>query len=94
MKKYFMKDNVCVPYKLIMSKTNNFLTANGWLSVASADEAEVYIAGCCGAFHSLEGEALDIIREAVETKAEVVVFGCLVRISPEKIKAIPATSLH
>ena len=88
MKKYFIRDNVCTPYKLILNRTSNFLTANGWQIVSSADEADVYIVGCCGAFHSLEKEALGLIEEAKKTSAEVIAFGCLTTVEPERVKAL------
>ena len=88
MKKYFIRDNVCTPYKLILNRTSNFLTANGWMSVSSADEADVYIVGCCGAFHSLGNEGLGLIKKAKKTNAEVIVFGCLTTVEPEKVKAL------
>ena len=85
MKKFFIKDNVCTPYKLILSKTENFLTQNGWSKAASADEADVHIVGMCAAFHSLEDEALEFVQDAKKTKAEVIAYGCLSTISPEKL---------
>ena len=88
MKKYFIKDNVCTPYKLILGRVNNYLKANGWQDVTSAQEANVCLIGCCGAFHSLEDDALGLIADAKKTSAEVNVFGCLVRISPEKVSAM------
>jgi len=88
MKKYFIKDNVCTPYKLILGRVNNYLKANGWQDAASAQEADICLIGCCGAFHSLEDEALGLIADAKKTGAEVIVFGCLVGISPEKVRAL------
>lgn len=44
--------------------------------------------GCCGAFHSLENEALGLVEDAMKYCSEVIVFGCLVRISPEKVSAL------
>ena len=88
MKNYFIKDNVCTPYKLILGRVNNYLKANGWQNVASAQEADICLIGCCGAFHSLEDEALGLIADAKKTGAEINVFGCLVRISPEKVSAL------
>lgn len=88
MKKYFIKDNVCTPYKLILGRVNNYLKANGWQDVGSVQEADICLIGCCGAFHSLEDEALELIAGAKKTSAEVNVFGCLVRISPEKVRAM------
>ena len=85
--KYFIKDNVCTPYKLILGRINNYLTANGWQSVISEQEANICLIGCCGAFHSLENESLRLIADAKKTGSEVIVFGCLARISPEKVKA-------
>lgn len=98
MKTYLIKDNMCVPYKLILSKLHNYLVCNGWQNAASADLADVYIVGCCGAFHSLEAEALGLLRTARQTDAEVIAFGCLPRIAPEAVQSchpdrtIPSTN--
>jgi len=88
MKRFYIKDNVCTPYKLILSRVSNFFILNGWMSASTENEADIYIIGCCGAFHSLENEAIEMIKTAQRTNAEVVVFGCLVSISPEKIKSL------
>jgi len=85
MKYFYIKDNVCVPYKLILSKISNFLIANGWISVRKLGEADICIIGCCGAFHSLEDESLSFLAEAKKTTAELIAFGCLIKISPQKI---------
>ena len=93
--RFFIQDNMCTPYKLILSKANNFLVANGWKKVDSPVDANVHIVGGCAAFHSLEKEALDYIEEAKKTKAEVVVFGCLPTISPKKVKTMqPDKIIH
>jgi len=88
MKKYYIKDNVCTPYKLILNRVNNYFVANGWEYANSGNEADIYIVGCCGAFHSLENEALDFLKEAKQSDAEVIAFGCLVRISPEQVNSL------
>lgn len=88
MKKFFIKDNMCVPFKLLLNRASAYLTANGWQSVNTADGADVYIVGGCANFHSLEEESFEIIKDAKKTKAEVVVFGCLPKVSPEKVGAL------
>lgn len=85
MKKYFIKNNVCTPYKLILNKVSGFLTANGWSPVTSQEEADIVIVGTCAAFHSLENESVDFIKDAKQHNKELHVFGCLPKISPEKV---------
>ncbi len=85
-KKFYIVDNACTPYKLILHKTNDFLIANGWSAVGSLSEADVAIVGTCGAFHSLANESLEYIREARGAVEELVVFGCLPNILPEKVR--------
>lgn len=85
MKKFFIADNVCTPYKLILSRVDRFLQANGWRSVDSQAAADIIIVGSCGAFHSLEEEAVKLIREAKKGHARVIVFGCLPGISPQLV---------
>ena len=86
-KKFYIVDNVCTPYKLILHRISNYLVANDWLPVSSLMEADVAIVGTCGAFHSLANESLEYIKEAREAVEELVVFGCLPNILPEKVKA-------
>jgi len=86
MTSFFIVDNVCTPYKLILHRVDRFLKANGWYGAPTQPGSDVIIVGACGAFHSLEEEAVRLIREAVETKAKVVVFGCLPGISPQQVR--------
>ncbi|CCH49317.1 radical SAM protein [Pseudodesulfovibrio piezophilus] len=89
MKKYFIDDNTCTAYKLILSRVASYYDANGWQLVRSAADADLAIAGCCAAFHSLEEEALNIARSVVnEGAGETVLFGCLTTVSPEQAKAL------
>ncbi len=85
-KKFYIVDNACTPYKLILHRTSNYLVANDWLPVSSLVEADVAIVGTCGAFHSLANESLEYIKEAREAVEELIVFGCLPNILPEKVK--------
>ena len=97
-KKFFIEDNTCVPYKLILNKADNYLRANGWESVESAEEADIAIVGMCAAFHTLEEEALGMVKNAKKKSKEVIAFGCLATISPGPLKklnadrVIPATA--
>lgn len=86
MKSFFIKDNVCTPYKLILSKMSHYLTANGWVEASSIDEADTIIVGACAAFHSLENEAVELVAEAKQAGGSLVVFGCLPKVSPETVK--------
>jgi len=86
MTSFFMVDNVCTPYKLILHRVDCFLKANGWCSASTQAGSDVIIVGACGAFHSLEEEAVGLIREAGKTRAKVVVFGCLPGISPQLVE--------
>jgi tRNA A37 methylthiotransferase MiaB len=86
MKKFCIKDNVCTPYKLILNRISGYLEANGWSSVNSFDEADTAIVGTCGAFNSLENESIEFIRQAKDNGGQLVVFGCLPNVSPEKVR--------
>jgi len=85
---YFIKDNVCVPYKLILSRVNSFLNLNNWNLVTDEKNADICIIGTCGAFHSLKDESIKNIKSAQKNKIKVIVYGCLIKISPEEIKAL------
>src|SRR3990172_4942287 len=86
MSSFYIKDNVCTPYKLILSKLSGYLKANGWVEATSMDEAETNIIGVCGAFHSLENDSFKLAEEAKDKNGSLVIFGCLPKISPERIK--------
>ena len=76
--KFFIEDNMCTPYKLILSRANRFLIENGWENANSPDEADLHIVGGCAAFHSLENEALELIESAKDSeKAPHVYMGYL-----------------
>jgi len=96
--KFFIKDNVCVPYKLILSRVNQFLLSNNWENVDDDNDADICIIGVCGAFHSLKKESIKNIQSAQENKIKIIVFGCLVSIAPKEVQSlspditIPATA--
>lgn len=82
-------NNVCVPYKLILGRLHNYFRLNGAQPVLDPVQADLIIMGCCGSFHSMERAALEKLRALRRIKAaELVAFGCLVRISPNKIRAL------
>ena len=82
-------NNVCVPYKLILGRIHAFYRQTGARPVADPARADLIIMGCCGAFHRMEKAALVQLKALRQnTGAELVAFGCLVRIAPEKIKAL------
>jgi len=85
---YYIKDNVCVPYKLILSRVNNFLLSNNWTYVDSENDAEICIIGTCGAFHSLKNESIENIQSARKNNTKIIVFGCLVKIAPEEVQSL------
>lgn len=84
-KKYYIKDNVCTPYKLILNRINSYLSANGWVPVASPEESDTAIIGTCAAFRSLENESVEYIKQAKRNGTELIVFGCFPNISPERV---------
>lgn len=81
---YYIEDNTCTAYKLLLSRVASFYNANGWRPLPGPEDADVVIAGCCAAFHSLEGEALDMARRVfAASRGRRVLFGCLTTVSPE-----------
>ena len=82
-------NNVCVPYKLILGRIHTFYRQTGARPVTDPARADLIVMGCCGAFHQMEKAALTQLKALRQnTRAELVAFGCLVRIAPEKIKAL------
>lgn len=88
MPKFFIADNVCTPYKLVLSRVNRFLILNGWEATKDSTEADTVVIGTCAAFKSLQDEAIDLVRQHQHGYAEEIIYGCLPRISPEDVKAL------
>lgn len=89
MRLFYIKDNVCTPYKLILNKISNYLTANKLVSTDQVSLADVVIIGTCGAFKSLEDEAIGYIKSAkndLKKNAELIVFGCLPGINIKRVQ--------
>jgi|GEM_PF-1799967 len=89
-KKFFIEDNVCTPYKLILNRAHNYLTMNGMFVTENRKEADTIIIGTCAAFQSLENTTISFIEKAQEEKkndAELVIFGCMNGINPTKVKS-------
>lgn len=93
MKKFYINDNMCTPYKLILHKVSAFLEANGWQSEEDSKNADTVIVGTCGAFESLEQESYDIYNEHAREDSHNIIFGCLPRISPDKMKPLGADQI-
>lgn len=90
MRKFYIKDNVCTPYKLMLNRMSNYLTANKLVSTDKLQEADLVIIGTCGAFKSLEDEAVSYMESArkdMKKGAELVAYGCLLGINTERVKA-------
>ena len=81
---------MCTPYKLILNRMNNFFTANKMGPTAKQDESDVVVIGTCGAFKSLEDEAVGLIKLAkkeMKSGSELIVFGCLPGINMPRVKS-------
>lgn len=90
MKTFYIKDNVCTPYKLMLNRMSNYLKANKMFPADKACAADMVIIGTCGAFKSLEDEAVGFIESAkkdMKKGAELVVYGCLLGINVNKVKS-------
>jgi len=89
MKTFYIKDNVCTPYKLMLNRMSNYLKANEMFPADKSRDADMVIIGTCGAFKSLEDEAIGFIESAkkdMKKGAELVVYGCLLGINVNRIK--------
>lgn len=100
--KFFIQDNVCTPYKLILSRAHNYLLANGMQEALSLDQADTVIVGTCAAFKSLRDETVDLIDSGEMHRqkskqngkdVELVIFGCLPNIEPETTKVYNANQV-
>ena len=64
-KKFYIVDNACTPYKLILHRTSNYLVANDWLPVSSLVEADVGIAMGSGADVAIESAPITINSHSI-----------------------------
>jgi len=81
-----MKDNFCTIYKLVFNRMQQFFIKNGQTMVYDPVDADIVIAGLCAAFDADEERSLKIISDVAKTKKPMYVYGCLCKVSPEKIK--------
>ena len=81
----YMKDNLCTVYKLVFHRLGRFLTANGHTIVADAADADVNIAGLCGAFEADEGRSADMFQTMRRNGKPTYAYGCLTRVRPDLI---------
>ena len=89
MKSFYIRDNVCTPYKLILNRMSNYLSANKMAPIDRQTSADSIIIGTCGAFKSLEDEAIGFIKSAkkeMKKESELIVFGCLPGINLRRVK--------
>ena len=97
-KKFFIEDNACTPYKLILNRAHNYLLLNGMEATNCRGEADIIIIGTCGAFQSMEEETIRFIEKAKAEKkkdTELIVFGCLPGIHSQRVKSyMPDRIVH
>jgi len=85
---YLWQNNMCVTYLVVFKRMEEFLTQNGCHVVESAEEADWIVVGSCGSFHKAIEANFDKLEEYRALGAQVAVYGCLPKITPERYKKI------
>jgi len=88
--KAFIEGYGCSLNKSDTEKIRGFLKSNGFSIVASPEKANLLIINTCAVKEQTENKMIKRIRHLFVNypKKQIVVFGCLPRISPEKISKI------
>lgn len=90
MKTFYIRDNVCTPYKLMLNRMGNYLKANEMIPTRQCKAADLVVIGTCGAFKSLEDEAIKLIESArrdMKKGARLAVYGCLLGINSKRVRS-------
>lgn len=82
----FMWDNFCSILKLQFHRMEDFCAANGYEIVRSPENADVIVVGVCAAFEADEQRSCQMLRQQESLGRPMYVFGCMVTVSPQKIR--------
>ncbi len=90
---HLVNENVCVRLMLCGEDVKELLSANNWIEAPSANEADIILINSCAFMESAEEKAVSEITKLLNAKRknqEVVVFGCLPDINPQRLREINA----
>jgi len=92
--KIFVKDSNtdCTQSSFSINRVRAFLQYNNYTEVSTVEEATHIIINTCGVLKNVEDRMIDYIwsleNEIVNTNKTLMIYGCLVNISPQRLKEI------
>jgi MiaB/RimO family radical SAM methylthiotransferase len=88
---YLVNENVCIRLLLYGQDISALLIKNNWKESQDIKEADIIFINTCSFIRSAEDKAITKIEKIIKNKKshqEVVVFGCLPDINPERLGKI------
>ena len=85
MKRFFLCGGRCPRRKLDAQKIINYFMANGWNSTRDYSKADLAIVYTCGSFDYSEDESVNTIKKIFRKNTNLIVTGCMIKISPDRI---------
>ena len=92
MKRAYLFNTGCIRRALDSTKIYSYLIENDWTFTNNISAAEMVIVSTCGAVNKTEELSLIALENIAKKKspsAKLIITGCLPKIDPEKIQAIP-----
>lgn len=91
MKKAFIDYVACVPRMSDVHKVKKFFIDNGWEITRNYRNADIILLSTCGVIKEAEDKSIRKLVKFEKNKKEgskVVIFGCLPKINPKRIKSV------
>lgn len=91
LKFYLLNENVCIRLMLYGEDVKELLRANNWQETPLIEEADIVLINTCAFMKNAEDRAVHNIQKILRSKRknqEVVVFGCLPDINPQRLHEI------
>jgi MiaB/RimO family radical SAM methylthiotransferase len=88
---YICTNRLCTRRNADSQRVYDFLLANDWTFTENVGSADLIVVCTCAATDITEGDSLYNIKRMLDMKAdsaEMIITGCLPKISPEKIKEL------
>lgn len=91
LKFYLLNENVCIRLMLYGEDVQELLHANNWTETLLIEEADIILVNTCAFMKNAEDRAVHSIQNILRSKRknqELVVFGCLPDINPQRLQEI------
>ena len=78
----------CARRQLDCERIRSYFAANGLQWVEDPERADVIVVSSCGLSKEFEDRCLDFLRRALRCRGEVVLYGCLPSMNPERVDGV------